>query len=410
MVVPALVGWSLGIADGIATRRFGPVAQIASRGLAAERRRVAATCAAVTIGLAGTIAIATWLTSLGRSLHAVFATVFTNVDLVVSVGADPFSPDATRVDGSVVEALASLPGVSHADPLRVATVGFDGALVAVIATEARAYREGRRVLPMIDGDPAVAARALAARSGVVVNQAFVRRLGRRIGDVIELATPNGVIRPRIVGVHLEITPGDLPVVRMDLGLYRARWRDLTASLVEVALAPGANPRRVAEAIRSRFGADHGLVVFTLEQVRREYEAMLDHLSRLVHPLLVVAVATTLVGIVCARVTSMLARVRLGGMLRAIGTTRGQLGRIVTAEAALVGGVTTVLAALAGGLLGVLQVDVLMRGMLGMSVAYAYPCSTAMWGGMAVIALTSAAGWALGRQATRLPVAEALRWE
>ena len=70
----------------------------------------------------------------------------------------------------------------------------------------------------------------------------------------------------------------------------------------------------------------------------------------------------------------------------------------------------VLAALAGAFLGAVQVVVLLRGMLGLSVGYAYPRATAVWGGMAVIALTSTAGWCLGRYATRLSVTETLRWE
>ena len=69
VAVPGVVGWSTTVADRFAARRLGPVAQMASRGLEAERGPVAITCAAVLVGLAGTIAIATWLVSLEKSLH-----------------------------------------------------------------------------------------------------------------------------------------------------------------------------------------------------------------------------------------------------------------------------------------------------------------------------------------------------
>ena len=80
------------------------------------------------------------------------------------------------------------------------------------------------------------------------------------------------------------------------------------------------------------------------------------------------------------------------------------------EAAIVGGVAATLAAIVGSVLGRMQVEILLRGMLGMSVLYSYPRAVACARRYGVVMLTSAAGWVLGRRCGSMAISEALRWE
>ena len=52
---------------------------------------------------------------------------------------------------------------------------------------------------------------------------------------------------------------------------------------------------------------------------------------------------------------------------------------------------------AGAGLGRLQVEILLRGMLGMSVAYAYPGTAVSLGGAVIVLASAAAGWGLARR-------------
>ena len=409
-LVPMAVRLLAELGDRLATRRLGPLSMLATRNVTSEIGRIAITCSAVLVSLAGTIAIATWLASLDATLSAAFDTVFAKIDLMVSSGADPFAVAATRIPGPVVDAIAALPEIAYVDPIRINTMAFAGSLVAVVARDARLYAEGRRTLSMIEGDGATAGRELVSGSSVVVNQTFASRFNRHPGDMLELATPGGALRLRIAGIYLELAPGDLATIHLDRSLYRRWWRDETASVVAVSLRRGGDRSRVIAALRAQWGERHRLVVLTLQQLRREYQGMLTHLTALVYPLLGSAVLVALVGIVSARVTSIIARTRVSGVLRAIGATRRQLARVFVIEAAIVGGVSAALAAVVGSALGRMQVEVLLRGMLGMSILYSYPRAVALLGGMGVVLLTSAGGWVLGRRASRLAVSAALRWE
>ena len=416
----AVVGVALGVplavrslvmaGDRLAALSGRPLALLACRNSRADVRRIAITCSALLVSLAGTIAVATWMASLDATLNAAFDSVFAKIDLVVSAGADPFAVQGTRLPDSVVADIAARPEVAYVDAVRIDTIAFEGSRVAVVADDARLYRDGRHTLYLIDGDPRAVAEGLASGSAVVVNQAFARRFGRRRGDVLNIGTPTGPLRVRIAGIHLELTPGDLGTIRLDRALYRRWWRDTTASLVEVALKSAADRRPVVDGIRARWGERHRVVVLTIEELRQEYRAMLRQLATLVAPLLGVSVASALIGVVSASAAAMIARRRVSGVLRMVGATRNQLAWLFGLEAALVAGVAAAVAAVVGSGLGWMQVEVLLRGMLGMSVIYSYPLAVGLLGGSMVVLATGTAGWALGWRAGRMALGEAVRWE
>ena len=409
-MVPAAVYWLIEIGARIVDVFGWPVLPLALRSVRSELRNIAITCTAVWVSVAGTIAVATWISSLDATVQAAFDTVFANVDLVVSGGADPFAAEAVRMPASVADEIAAFPDVAAADAVRIDTIAYAGGRAAVVAADVRAYVDGRRRLFMVEGDPATAAASLVAGTGVVVNQAFARRFERRPGDVLDLMTPEGALRARIEGIYLELTPGDLGTIRLDRGLYRRWWRDDTVTLVEVSLRTTARAATVASAIRARFGDAHRVVVFTIAELRRTYRDLLGRMTRLVDPLLFVAVGCGLIGVASAGAAALMARRRTTAVLRAVGVTATQLAQVLACELGVVGASAVALASIVGAALGWMQVEVLLRGMLGMAVLYSYPRSVALWGGGAIVTLTAAVGWLLGRRAARVSLGSALHCE
>ena len=405
--LPSLIAWLLDACQRLATRMRTPCLVLALRSLRADLRAVVMTSAALVIGIAGTIAVVTWMSSLDATLAAAFDTVFGSVDLVVSAGGDPYGPEAIRMPETVAREVARLSDVEFVDGIRIDRLAFEGSRIAVVASDATLYRDGRRRLHLIEGDAADVARALTAGTGVVVNSTFATRFHRRTGDEITLRTPAGPMLVRIAGIHLELTPGDLGVVRLDRARYREAWRDETVSAIEVALRPGADRATVADAIRTRFGERHRVVVLTVEALRAEYRAMLENLARLVHPLLAVAVASALVGVGGARIAAMLQRARVIVLLRVAGATKRQLVALHCVEGLVIAGLAVTTAAVIGGVLGWMQVAILLRGMLGMTIIYAYPRETAVAAGLSTVGIMALAGWLMGLRAAGVPTAAVL---
>lgn len=410
VLLPAIVRGAAAVLDRCARERRDVAVVLAARWVAAERHRIAVTCAALTVGLAGAIGVSAWTSSLEATLHAAFDAVFGRVDLVVSGGADPFARQAVRLPAALADEISRWPQVAFADGFRVDTVAFGGSRATVVARDARAYVDGRRRLLMVEGDAVDAARRLAAGTAVVVNRAFATRFGLGRGDVVELATPGGALRLPIAGIHLELTPGDLGVVQLDRGVYRRWWRDDSLSLVEVGLRHVADRRSVGDAIRARWGSRHGVVVLTVDALRETYRAMLGRLAALVRPLLVVSLVCALTGLVGASTAAVLVRRPTHAVLRAIGCTRGQLKRATTIELTMLAGLAVLAATAIGSVLGRMQVEVLLRGMLGLAVEYAFPHRLAAVAAIGVVVPTALVGWLLGRHAARVPIGTTLQAE
>jgi ABC-type antimicrobial peptide transport system permease subunit len=69
-----------------------------------------------------------------------------------------------------------------------------------------------------------------------------------------------------------------------------------------------------------------------------------------------------------------------------------------------------MAAVVGSILGYIQVDVLFRGMFGMTILYRYPTAAVAFSVVAAVVLAALSGWLPGRAAARLKTTEALEYE
>ena len=118
------------------------------------------------------------------------------------------------------------------------------------------------------------------------------------------------------------------------------------------------------------------------------------------PSLIAMVNTLAIGVI--------ERTREIGMLRAIGATRGQVRTVILAEALILSGIGTVFGILTGMYLGYLAVQAI--GAAGFPTQYAFPASGILLGIAAGIVFGILAAIIPARQATKLQVVEALRYE
>ncbi len=143
-----------------------------------------------------------------------------------------------------------------------------------------------------------------------------------------------------------------------------------------------------------------------EQVKEEQAGQITTLLNLIYALLALSVIVSLFGIVNTLALSIHERTRELGLLRAVGTSRRQVRRIVRYEAvitALIGGVL-------GGILGVIFAILVSRPLADEGFIISIPVGTLV----ILLVLTIVAGVlaAIGpaRRASRLDVLEALAYE
>jgi putative ABC transport system permease protein len=152
------------------------------------------------------------------------------------------------------------------------------------------------------------------------------------------------------------------------------------------------------------------MILTNGELRREVLRIFDQTFAITYALEIIAVTVALLGIANTLLSGILERQRELAVLRAIGGTPAQVGRLILWESGLLGLAGTVLGLGAGLVLSVLLVEVINKQSFGWTIVF-HP-SPWVWLEAAGLGLltTLLAGYWPARRAARLPVAEGLQYE
>ncbi|MFI6444282.1 FtsX-like permease family protein [Kitasatospora sp. NPDC050543] len=290
--------------------------------------------------------------------------------------------------GGLVDALRAVPGVvvSATAATTLSVVEPDG---NVVRSEARAADPA--ALAVVSRLPVLAGSVAALDDdGIILAEEWEQHT---VGQPVEVVRPDGgrttlriaaVLRDGMGDNGLYVTPRNAPGARVDR--------------IEVRLLPGADRAATAVGLRTAAQA-HGVALATRDAwLSAAYPA--TNRTAWLRSVLVMGLALTYTGIALANTLVMATtdRRRELGLLRLTGATRGQVVRLVTAEALLV--------VAAGTVLGCVVTAVNLAGMhgalalLGVSTSLTVPWSTV--GG------TAAACVLIAVPCTALPAAWALR--
>jgi putative ABC transport system permease protein len=257
-------------------------------------------------------------------------------------------------------------------------------------------------LDLHEGDETNVRRGLSAGE-VVLGTGLAQRLGLRRGDVLKLTTMQGVRELHIAGTAVEYAGGGL-------ALY-LEWETARKLLdlpgVHVFLVSDRSGAGVKVSNLRGFCERHHLLLQSNADLRSLIEGMLSRVSGALWGLMVLAFAVASLGIVNTLTMNVHDQSREFAVLRALGLKRGQVCKIVIAQAALLAGLSLLPGALAGA-----------------GMAYAIHRAGAAWTGSQApfemdflllcgacalaVAIAVVAALPPARQAVRLPVATAIQ--
>lgn len=281
------------------------------------------------------------------------------------------------LDPQALAQIAAVPGVASVDTTRLVNLRLadDEPVFSVLARPAR----GNWGLPLV--------------SGSMTPEAVPDRLPPVW--VSEAAADRHHLRP---GSRFELPLGG----RMEAFVVAGVWRDYArqhgAALIEssdyvrltgdervndaaLRVAPGTPPAAVAEAVRARFGAEH-ITVALPGEIRALSLEIFDRTFLITYLMEAVAVLIGLFGI--ATTFAALATTRQGefGMLRHLGFTRAEIGRLIAVEGALTAGLGVLAGLIAGGAIAWVLIEIINRQSFHWSMDLAVP-----WGALALFAAT-----------------------
>jgi putative ABC transport system permease protein len=344
-VVPALAR-----AIGVLVAWTGITGQLARENSIRQPGRTLITAAALTVGIALVAFVAVLADGTKATINQAVSRSFAG-DLIIEN-----SQVGNREQGIpalVAPSVRKVPGVASVTPIAFTEGRLRGsssnATVTAIepATFERVYRvewkHGSNATLLALGD-----------EGVVLTKGYAESKHLKVGQRISVLTPSEKRVPLTVRGIASDNARLLGNLTITLALARASFGQREDALDFVSYAPGASNAQVQPAVNRLLAAAFPQARSrTAAQFKQDQANQINTLLALIYVLLALSVIVSLFGIVNTLILSIYERTRELGMLRAIGTSRGQVRQMIRYESvitALIGGVFGLVIGVVGAVL------------------------------------------------------------
>jgi putative ABC transport system permease protein len=345
---------------GVVVRRLGGEGRLATGNTTRNPERTAVTAAALMIGTGLVVFVAIlgsgFKASIGDSIDK-----SVHGDLMVSS-----ETQGTAVPNGAVQALGTVPGVETVSPVTTAPVqlgkstqtpliGVDSNLDTVYKMD---WKQGSDSL--VDD---------LGRSGAIVETGIAKSAGVDVGDEVKVTGETGHVGSFVVkGIYEDpMVLNGVIVSHSALRPFQAAGTS-GAAYVFVKDAAGASAAAVAERAKSALKDFPSAKVESNADVKKRADQGINQMLTIFYALLAMSVIISLFGIVNTLVLSVYERTREIGVLRAVGTTRRQVRRMIRYESVM----TAVLGALLGVVVGVVFGFAITTALSGEGLTFVFP--------------------------------------
>jgi len=291
--------------------------------------------------------------------------------------------------------------------MRFAQTELAGQTTSVLGIDPAVFPEVSG-LDLTQGNPATVYKELAAGRSVIVNWIAASQAKLKVGDMVQLATPAGEKTYRVVGIAGDYYNAKIATVYISQANLRADFDKTEDVFIQIKRAPGADPQVLGPRLQAIAAQYPQFRLVSGQEMRDEIQPMLQAMTSILNVVLAVLAVPSLIALLNTLAIGVIERMREIGMLRAIGATRRQVRRIVISEAVLLAALGTVF----GVVSGLYLAYVIVRGtaVMGFPVAFSFPLAGII--SAVIVGLTFGVLAALvpARQAARLQIVQALRYE
>jgi putative ABC transport system permease protein len=292
----------------------------------------------------------------------------------------------------LVEAASKLPGVDALGLSRRSQRLAESGPLEVVGMQLPAA--GRRGFDLIAGDVSDLWPRFEA-GAALVSEPLAQRLSLRVGDTLSLPTADGEHALRVAAIYRDYSSPQ-GVVTLALPQYRRLFNDTTVGALAL-YAPAAEAARLKSElealIESRAAEVPGLSVYTAAEIRSASLEIFARTFAITDVLRLLAGVIAVVAVLGALSALAIERARELALLRALGLTAAELGRLQRVQGGVLGLIAGLCALPLGLGLAVLLIEVINRRSFGWSMQLSLP-----WGQIATaiavstLAALLAAAW------------------
>ncbi|HUK78650.1 MAG TPA: FtsX-like permease family protein [Thermoleophilia bacterium] len=386
----SVLGWP-------AARFAGSAGRLARENATRNPARTAATAAALMIGLAVVVFVAVFAQGFKTSfVSAIDQSV--NAQIVVSGTGGGSFPAAA------LDAVKAVPNVDQATGIYTATAKIDGrGTTAFTAVDPVTFGPMWHFHWLKGGSAALLGHL--TDNAALVEEQFAAKYDLSKGkSFVALGQAGAEHRFTVIGEYRD------PTLLTGFTVAQSAFDRLVPSdqrdPLYIIATTSANPDQTKAAVTSALTSFPTTKVQTKAEYTASVKKQVDQLLTLIYALLAVSVIISIFGIVNTLVLSVYERTREIGMLRAIGTTRRQMRRIVRYESVI----TSVIGGILGTILGVLFAYVVSTRLASQGITFSVP-----WGQLVVFLIVAAivgvvAAVLPAHRASRVNILDAIHYE
>jgi putative ABC transport system permease protein len=399
LLVPAIMFGLARISRNALRRRLGVEGLLAHANLTSAIPRLSISVAALSVSLAMMVAIAVMIGSF-RDTVVYWVSQTLQADLFIGPGIRPTVGSEQTLSDEVINAVGTHPDVVALDPFRNVDLVYEGNLTVLGAGSFEVVLTHGTLLFKSPSNARTQLRDAIGRDAVIVSEAFSNRYGKKDGDTLTLASPQGPRDFFVAAVYYDYA-SDRGVIVMDRGTFRQHYGDLPPSGVAVYLKDGVDPEQVRSEMLALLDEGHRAFIYSNRTLRNEILRVFDSTFAITYALELIAIVVAMLGVAGTLLTLVLERRRELSLLRLTGADRRQVQRMVIIEAALIGAVSQGIGLTVGFALSMVLIHVINVQSFGWTIQFHLPVAFLIQASIAVVIATSIAGIYPARRAAQL---------
>lgn len=404
-LIPVSVGTWERVARPLLKWIYGSSGSLGSRNIQRSRLRATLTVAALMVGVAMVIMVRGMTESFAGDLRT-----WINAYL----GGDIYVTSEVRLREEVGKRIQSLPGIQAVTPLRYFPVEWETPQeetenLIFMALDVDAYTQVTNfVFSGSQVNPEQAISNLKKESTVFISSVLAEKYHLVVGDSVRLKTKKGYVDFQIAGVVVDFYNQGL-VVQGSWDTMRRFFNLRDPGVFLVKIKEGQSVDDALNLIDNQYGRRYHLSLISNESIRARVGTLMDQAFSMFDVMALISIVVGSLGVINTLTMSVIERTREIGMLRAIGTTRGQIVKMVLAEAGLMG----VIGGILGLATGVILARILFIGMTTMSgyeLTFALPPDGLVISLITALIVSQLAAIPPALRAARVRIIEALQYE
>ncbi len=393
-----------------------PIWRLSQDNLLKSRSRTSGNIMALMVGLFLVMMVATIRFSFQETLIGWLDNVL-KADIIVTSSGRLITADVQPVKEELQEEILKIPGIKKPGPeagirSRIIQISSKGLQYTLKAMDRPPEFLNYSTIPVEGSNQVEVARSIfdsKEPSVLVSNNFFLKNSTLKVGDYLELDTPSGVKKFKINGTVIDFASAT-GTFYMDRKYFKEFWKDSHVTAFGLILEPGEKLEEVRARIADRVGAKYGLVAYSNAEMRAQMKDAIHRSFAYTKAIEFAALLVALLGLLNTLLISVLERTQEIGMMRAIGTTKAQIARLILGESLIQGSFGAMVAVGIGGWVAKLWIENSLAHILGWIVTFKFPMESALITVGIGIFVAALAGVYPAKRAADLAITEALEHE